>query len=295
MAVPTPSTATLIVTEALKKAGYSSPSVAQITRGENEFMAEIKNDIWRREKKLRSLHTTSVMALTEGLWRYAVPTGYASDLSLTLMKGDETGTAQEGTSSSITLAADEGVTETNILGYEIVIYGGTAEGSYSQCTAYNTTTKKATVSPNFETTPDSTSTYLVVDHYGELDKTSPWALDRENSSLTSPRGEPTKFMVDIGSDKIYFHPVPDDTVYAVKSRFYLNLLTLDLNDAQLVLIYQRWRSVFIQGVKAKQLEDDDDTLATRQINIYNAMLAQLISDEVSYDGEESITVAPDRG
>jgi hypothetical protein len=48
MAVPTQPTKTTLVTEGLKKAGYPSPSAAQLTRAEDEYLEEIKWDLPKR-------------------------------------------------------------------------------------------------------------------------------------------------------------------------------------------------------------------------------------------------------
>jgi len=72
----------------------------------------------------------------------------------------ETGTAQAGASGSITLAA--GATSTSITSQAVRITGGTGAGQTRFVSAYNTTTKVATVSPNWTTTPDATSQYRVL-------------------------------------------------------------------------------------------------------------------------------------
>ncbi len=73
------------------------------------------------------------------------------------------GTAQAGGSRSITLAAAASATNDAYNTYSIQITGGTGSGQdHQRITAYNGTTKVATVSGDWTTTPDSTSTYRVV-------------------------------------------------------------------------------------------------------------------------------------
>lgn len=82
----------------------------------------------------------------------------AGGLSETLTAADITGTAQAGASGSITLEAGEtGV----LVGHVIETTGGTGSGQKAVVTAWNNTTKVATVYPNWGTTPDSTTTYAV--------------------------------------------------------------------------------------------------------------------------------------
>lgn len=72
-----------------------------------------------------------------------------------------TGTAQDGAVGSITLAA--GATATNDLynGARILITGGTGTEQSRIITAYDGTTKVASVAPNWVTTPNATSTYEI--------------------------------------------------------------------------------------------------------------------------------------
>ncbi len=79
-----------------------------------------------------------------------------------------TGTAQSGAAGSITLAS--GAPSFDLSGFIVKTTGGTggAGGSGSRdnqarvITAYDTTTKAATVSPSWETTPDATTTYEIL-------------------------------------------------------------------------------------------------------------------------------------
>ena len=71
-----------------------------------------------------------------------------------------TGTAQAGASGSITLDASASSTTDFYAGCRVVITGGTGAGQGSRvATAYNGTTKVLTVTPNWATNPDSTSTF----------------------------------------------------------------------------------------------------------------------------------------
>ena len=79
----------------------------------------------------------------------------------------ENGTAQAGAAGSITLAS--GAAAYNLTGCIVRTTGGTGGGGTGGAnnqariiTAYNTSTKEATVAPNWEVTPDSTTTYDVL-------------------------------------------------------------------------------------------------------------------------------------
>jgi hypothetical protein len=69
------------------------------------------------------------------------------------------GTAQAGTTNTITLAAGESSTDNIYRGDRIVIFAGTGAAEHGIITSYNGTTKVATMSENWVVTPDATSEY----------------------------------------------------------------------------------------------------------------------------------------
>lgn len=83
----------------------------------------------------------------------------AGSMGMTTLASAVTGTAQAGATGSITLAA--GAPSSNLTGFVIETTGGTGPGQTRVITAYNTTTKVATVYPNWTVTPDATTTYSV--------------------------------------------------------------------------------------------------------------------------------------
>ena len=193
MAAPTSPTLASITNEALKKAGYPSPNVPTACSKERrtEWMEEVKHDIWSLMKKPKSLHTTSVLITTQNQARYTYPTDYSSDLTLNALHGNVTGTAQAGASGSITLAAADTSAQATVEARKILIYSGTAKGSMSQCTAYDTTTKVATMAPDFNTAPDNTSLYMIIDQNISLKQTSLFDFDAESSPTS--RGTAVSF------------------------------------------------------------------------------------------------------
>ncbi len=85
-------------------------------------------------------------------------------MGLTTLAAAQDDTAQAGGASQITLAA--GATASDLTGFVITLDGGTGDGQTRVITAYNGTTKVATVYPAWDTAPDATSTYVV--HAGDL-------------------------------------------------------------------------------------------------------------------------------
>lgn len=282
MAAPTAPTLTSITTEALKRAGYSTPTATQLTNAQDELLEEVKNDIWFLAKKLKPLQTSSVMVTVNGQGRYSYPTDFSSDLSLTVLDGTITGTAQAGSASSITLAANETAGELDLLGKRCLIISGTGKNSISQCTAYNSSTKVATVVPDFNTTPSSDSVYLWISQEYPLEQAPVWEYDRLQTPMV--RGLPTHFspIGDADYGEVILYPVPykdDGTLYGMEARYYANLMTLDKAGTLMATLYQRWRNIFTEGVYAKQLQKDDDNRAVNALNMYTQALHSLILRE----------------
>ena len=72
------------------------------------------------------------------------------------------GTAQAGAATTITLAAGESSTNDIFRGDRVIIIGGTGIGEHGIVTAYNGTTKVATMSETWVITPDATSDYELI-------------------------------------------------------------------------------------------------------------------------------------
>lgn len=92
------------------------------------------------------------------------------DLADTLERIDETagvliterGTAQGGAAASITLAAGASATNSIYNGRVLVITGGTGVGQARVISGYTGSSKAATVNRNWQTNPDTTSTYAIL-------------------------------------------------------------------------------------------------------------------------------------
>ncbi|MDA9421112.1 neuraminidase-like domain-containing protein [Bradyrhizobium sp. CCBAU 53380] len=87
-----------------------------------------------------------------------VPDAFTT-LQIVAMRGN--GTAQAGSVSTITLASNASSDNGAYDGYYIALTGGTGSGQRRLITAYDGTTKIATVVQNWTTVPDSTSAYTL--------------------------------------------------------------------------------------------------------------------------------------
>ena len=286
MAAPTLPTLTSITTEGLKKARIATPSAAQLTRAQDEWMNEIKNDIavLFGGRKLVFLQTERVLALTDGLQKYSQPTDYFSNLSMQILDGSTQGIAQAGGANTITLAATETVTTDAMIGMEIAVTGGTGANQIGQCTGYNENTKVATVSPAWAVNPAIASTYMIVSSYNNVTEAPVWDLAR--SPINTERGLPSKWMPigDNDNGEFFLLPLPyrNETgkVYVLKQRYYADLMELDLAGTLMGTLYKRWRNMWVQGVYAKSLQTWDESKAPEAIKQYNAMIRAVISQEL---------------
>lgn len=280
---PATVTATMVASQGIWKAGYSTPASAQVTRGINHFLQEIKADIWSIAKEMKALQYESVYSLSEGLSRYDFPTSVSKLISATLLDGTHYGTCQAGGSTSKALfAATESIDADWIVGKEIMVYVTATPliGYMSQCSSYSDTTKTVNVAPAWAASPDTDYSYLVVDKYYPLGIKPIWDWDAENYPTKQqrpvslhPMGDETE-----GGEFLLF-PSPEDGYYGLKLRYYLNLMTLNETGTLYGNLLRRWRNVWIQGVKAKQLEYDDDNRAQIELQKYALMLQTFILRE----------------
>lgn len=278
MPIPSDPTISDLVSEGLSKAGESSPSTAMTDRAEDVWMEEIKNDIWQLGKKPKSLHITSYGVFSQGQSRYSNPTDFSSDLSLTILDGTVRGTAQAGSISSVTLAADGPDDSTQIIGKGIIILSGTGQGSYSQITAYNTSTKVATVTPNFNTSPSSDSVYMIVDQEYPVEQRPVFENDSQRNAPINGIADRFYPVGDEDYGEFILNKTPDK-VYGARLRYYANLMKIDTDSTLMSTLYHRWRDIFVEGIRFKKIDDEDDDRAQVAEERYRRKMQAIIGRE----------------
>ena len=304
MTAPTaPSLATLSA-EALKKAGYTSTGSSQYTtllnRAQTEWMEEVKNDLYMMEKQLVSLQTTYVHVTAEGLSKYSLPTDYGINMSMSLLSGEDTGTFQAGsTNTSWILDAAEDATESDLLGKEILVYSGTGINQLGQVTNYEATTQTATVtitSGSITTSPAAGDGYVIIDNYYELTPMQAW--EYEAVSNQKEPGVPNRFSItgDADDGEFYLYPAPYRTSgvpWGIKQRYYADLQRVDLASTTMTTLYRRWRNLWVQGVKAKCWESQDDNRAGAALQLYGQLLNMVVnSEKYGVDAPADMEFAP---
>jgi len=166
------------------------------------------------------------------------------------------------------------------VGRNIAITSGTGSGESSQITAYDSTTKVVTIAPAITSTPDSTSVYLIVDQEFPLQQHPIWFHDE----ITQPNitGTPISIYTvgDADTGEYILSPVPDGVyTYVLQIRYYQDLTLLDLASSLMSVLYRKYRSVFIQGIYAKALQEMNDDRASQEIQVYTVRLRNLVGRE----------------
>ena len=266
MALATAPTVANLITEAFAITGHRNPSTALTARATDRWMQEIANDLHLTGETYRELESEQVTVTTEGNARYDLPSDFREAMEVTLLDGsdEDRATAQAGTASTITLAANDGASDTaGRISKEILLTGGTGSGQIRTCTGFNTTTKVATVDQDWTTVPTSTTTYLIVSRYRQLD-IHPMPMGVGTFLEQTRRGRPaTASMLD---RQYHVFPVPDLSTYGLRLRYYMDLTQVDLASTRYLRLIQQWEAIWIAGLvmRIHVNYDDDRYQASRQ-------------------------------
>ena len=285
MAAPSTPTATSLVTEGLRQARIFYPTAAQISTYQNEVMEQLKNDLWQQVKQMKPLMTFSYMVLTPGQSRYSCPTDFSSDMSMVALTGLYTGTVLAGTANTLTvpITPNGAFDQNQVMGEDLVIIAGTAKNSVSQIIGVvnnNNGTQTLTVYPNFQATPDATSSYMIVDNQWPIEQRHIAEFDLYHRASMIDRPRYFYPMGDEDFDEFQFDCAPDNFyVYCVRMRYFVNIMTLDLNSTLMSTLYQKFREYWIKGIKAQALADQDDTTAGEAFQERDQKLQALIMSQ----------------
>jgi len=255
--------------EGLRQAGIFFPTASQISTYQNEVLEQLKNQLWQELKQAKPLMTFSYMVLTPGQSRYSCPSDYSSDMSMVILTGLFTGTVLAGTASTITVSTTpNGIYDINqVLGEDLVITAGTAKHSVSQVIGVvnnGNGTQTFTVYPNFQATPDATSSWMLVDNQWPCEQKHIGQYDLLHRSGYIDRPRYFFPMGDEDFDEFIFDVPPDNVyIYCARMRYTVNVMTLDLTSTLMNTLYQKFREFWIYGVKSQALMDNDDTRADK--------------------------------
>lgn len=256
MALPVNKTATGIVTEALKKAGFGpSPSAALILRAETEWLYGVINKLSLSYDML-ILEETKITIMAAHKQRYALPEDFDRATDVRIYESCINGIAQSGTLSTITLALTETITEADALSKLLFIYSGTAKNQMVRITAYDEDNFIATVTPDFDVLPINGDGYAITKNETITEVTEAKNIDDQVTI-----GIPSEYHIYGRTPKkeLFFDSVIDsDTIAAIKCRYLLSPYKIDLLDNRMTEIYNEYYSMLVQGVKAEAMADKRD-------------------------------------
>lgn len=286
MAAPTAPTTTLIVTEAYRQFGISSPTAGQLATAIAEGIEKVKRDIWALGKRWKILRTTQYLTIRKGVSRYANPSDFESDMvepAISVLDGVYTGALQTAAAGTATLAAADGASQDFVEGKLLFITSGTGVNQAEQVDDYNATTKVATMRASWGTTPAAADGYLIVDRHIPITKYP--RTDRNKIERPGQLGMPRE-AYDMAAGPVGFielYPVPEKT-YGLKRDYYASLLMVDITGTLYPYILRNWAGVLTQGVLAWLFEGYDDSRAQAAKISYAGMLNFLKAREM--DGHD---------
>lgn len=295
MAVPSNPTVTSICTAALKQSGIPTPTSSQVSELADDGFQTVKTELWLSNPTDHLLETRYYIAMNAGRGYLSTPADLDAALHLDVYSGPEdyAGTAQDGASSTITLASSFSADERALQGLFIFITGGTGIGQHRQILNYDNTTKVLTPNVSWLSAPNSTSTYLITPQMRRLIRD-----DEANSSLA-------QLMPNIGYPSYYtttavapptgsfpafrVFPAPDHNRYACIMTYRPNLTLLDEIGILFVKHLRERRALWIQGTKVQAMARYDDDRYQQQFQIWQLMLQKYGTHNYNFTQAEGYT------
>ena len=278
MSIPTNPTIAAIVTEALKRAGRTTPTATQITDATNHQLQEVKGDITRSASLIPELLTTEITTMVAGKGYYSWPNSAQDIASLQLIESNVEGhwndIAQGGGTQSIFLHPSFTADEKDLLGKTVYIAAGAGAGGFDQIIGYDNGTKEAIIATPWEgTQPDSTSRYFI-----ELNRAKLWAYDKpiwyDGEIAPFVGGTPYAGTMYGRTFKTLFTP---DREYILVWYYWIQMDHLDEAGTVFIRHLRSYRPLWLQGVATKCMQRYDEDRYPQELEIYNNMLTAYAS------------------
>jgi len=264
---------------ALRGAGQPAPSSGMIQDAVNNQFREVLNDIKMIAPTHPLLLTHEVTVTARGVRSVSQPSTAHVVKSVLINDGpdDWRGTAQAGGSTTITLASTFSEDDDNIIGKTIFTLGGTGSLQRAYITAYNDSTKVATVHTAWSTNPSSDTTYLIADTQYEIYNTSYQVMNYDNNLFVS-EGLPYKAAI---QGETLWMERPPNKVYPLYWTFYSDLDQLNESSDLAKKILREWRGVLVEGIRAKSMVTYDDTRQYDHLAaVYNDRLNRISAETI---------------
>lgn len=282
MAVPSEPTHTTISQESirlLKGLNAGTINQSELTRCE-VGLSLVKGSIMDEGTQWDFLRTLSYQPLTAYQSQYQMPADFGRLIHARLGTGTIVGDVSSGTSNTVTFTASTTASESQMLGKDLIILAGTGANQRRQITAYNSTTRVASVSPNWSTNPDSTSDFLVVDRWKPLSA----PVDFDITAVTAPQvqGEASAIFVrpDSAEGDFMLDRTPS-AVAVVELYYYADLLKMDTDTStnpQYGRFLRQMEKVLVYGLFAWLCTDD--TRAGLALREFESRLAKAAANHL---------------
>lgn len=269
MALPTPPTITSLCTEAFNRCGVSSPTAQQLARAEQEWFEPVKRAI-ADEKAWHSVEETLVIIPAPYVQVYAMPGAMTRVKRMRFYRGETTGTAQAGGTSTITVASGTGNTQHR--GLKIFLTGGTGVAQSGRIVGVSGDVY--TMSCPWETVPSSDSTYVIAE------------------TEQFPKGPDIAPLVGVGPSTAIvawdfiehtlrmWPPLDEANQYAIEVDGEIDLSLIDSQDARIVRVLREWHEPLVRGMMVYIKEDQDDPEADRDERKFDKSLRRAMRVDV---------------
>lgn len=293
MAIPSDPTVTSIVRDALRHAGLFQPTTAQITELSTEGLQTVKTELWLSQERDRLLETAAMVLLPIGSGQLNTPADFNHVVTIDVYGATSSMafTAAAGASGTMTAPSTFGSDATFLRGQYLFTTGGTGSGQYRQITDYNDTTKVLSITPNWTTPPDATTTAFV----GHLRKRLVMDDQDPGRLLGNPeqtQGFPTRYR-QVGSSPlntdnpaIEIIPVPDTANYAALLTYGTNLTRLDETGTLFVKHLRERRTIWIQGLIDQACRRYDEARYPAEFPRWAMTLSRYAAHNPTYDRVE---------
>lgn len=281
MAIPADPVVNTFLEHALRRAGQPNPSTAQRDELKDNGLQEVKTDIRLFAAGHPMLRTTAVDSTIVGVRVYAGPTDLNIMKGIALWDGPDEwrGTAQAGGAATLTGAATLDEDSDTLIGHVLILTGGTGVDQLGYITGYDNGTKVITVSANWTTAPDSTTTYLIANQRRLL----PFEVKASGLDLVWDPGAkqlPTEAAV-VG-ETIYLNYAADK-IYGLEYDYIADIDRLDEAGTLFIKLLREWRTLFMQGCRLKVMERYDEDRAVTVLPLYKALLDALSNQACSIE------------
>lgn len=235
----------------------------------------LKTLIWNACRTDKLLEVQACVLGTVGNPNVTLPADYDSEIALWLYDSNPSyrGTAQGGSSTTITLSSTFSDNVTDMYGRYVFTLSGTGAGQFGTIVNYDDTSKIATINGTWTANPDSTTTYMV----------SIIRLELKRIDYTQPM-QPNRrpFWYSRTGTTLSVWPAPD-YIYPILLTYRSNLTRLDDSTSTVFIKHMRERRhLWVQGVKALTLGRYDDERYPQEMALFNSMLQQYAGQNVMY-------------